>query len=501
MAWRLTGRPVPLAKFAFWLHVLSEQFDKAQGIVTHHARSGQPASHAAWAMGVSGAIQDRQPLDLEALRNSLPARRQTRSVTPKIDLLYVISGSLPQMQSGYAHRSHGLAQALAAQGTSIICVTRPGFPADTPNFANTADVTAPMWQEVVDDVTYHRIKSPMRTKKSALEYIDAASHALEQVFVEQRPNVIMAASNHMTALPSLIAARRLGLPFIYEVRGFWEITQAGRDPAFLDSVRYDNAVKLESLAAQEADLVLTLNRPMVGELSRRGVENSNIRVLPNACAPEKFAPRARDAALAQDLGIPADMPVLGFIGSFTIYEGLDDLILACGELRRRGLDFRLVLVGDELIFNALHIPMMPRLRALIAKEGLEGHVHMPGRVPADDVPRWYSLIDIAPFPRKAMAVSELVPPLKPVEAMAMGKAIITSDVQALADFVQDEITGLMFPKGDINTFADSLEQLLRDKALRNTLGDNARSWVIAERSWSRVAPIVQEALRDLGKID
>ena len=501
MAWRISGRSVPLAKIAFWLNLLSEQFDRAQRIVTHHSHPNKPPSHTAWAMRVRGAIEDRQPVDLETLRQTLPERSKKRSVTPINDLLYVTSGSLPHMQSGYAHRSHGLMRALAAQGTSVVCVTRPGFPADTPSFANPKDITDARRQEIVDGVTYHRIESPLRTKKSALAYIDAASHALEKFYLEQRPRVIMAASNHLTALPALIAARRVGLPFIYEVRGFWEITQASRDPTYLNSVRYDNAVTLESLTAQEADLVLTLNQPMAGELSQRGVERNNIRLLPNACAPEKFAPRLRDQALARQLGIPSDTPVLGFIGSFTVYEGLDDLILACGELRRRNLNFRLVLVGDELIFNSVHIPMLPRLRALITKEGLDGYVHLPGRVPADDVPRWYSLIDIAPFPRKAMAVSELVPPLKPVEAMAMSKAIITSDVLGLADFVQDGLTGLMFPKGDIGAFADGLERLLRDETLRNTLGMNARSWVVAERSWSQIALIVQEALRDLGDID
>jgi glycosyltransferase involved in cell wall biosynthesis len=302
----------------------------------------------------------------------------------------------------------------------------------------------------------------------------------------------------MNALPALMAARRLGLPFVYEVRGFWEITQVSRDPAFLHSVRYNNAVELETLTAQKADRVMTLNQPMAEELVRRGVARDKIVLIPNACDPAKYAPRNRDPDLARRLGIDLQTPVIGFVGSFTIYEGLDDLVLACGILRKRGLDFKLVLVGDEVIYNKLQRPLMPHLRALVAREQLEDHVHFAGRVASADVPQWYSLIDIAPFARKALAVSELVPPLKPLEAMAMSKTVVASDVGALQDFILHGQTGLMFPKGDIGALADMLERVLRDVALRQALGASARDWVVAQRSWATVAQNLHRAMKDLG---
>lgn len=499
--WRWTGHILILAKFGFWLNLMAERFSKAQRILTHHQSSKRPTSHIAWTSRVQGHLEDRSPVDLEVLRNALPARAVTGKSIDTNKLIYILSASLPQMQAGYAHRSHGLVKALSAQGVDVICVTRPGYPMDLVNMSDPEATFQGNCSDTVDGVTYHRITSPLRKGRSGLSYINAASHTLEAFVAKQLPAVVMAASNHMTALPALTAARRAGLPFVYEVRGFWEITNASRDTSYLNSIRYHNAIALETLAAQEADMVFTLNRPMEKELVRRGVPQHKIKLLPNACEPDKFTPRARDEALAQELGIAPNTTVIGFVGSFTPYEGLDELILACGELRRRGHDFRLLLVGDEAIFNRLQTPLLPQLQALITQENLHSYVHFAGRVSSEDVPRWYSLIDIAPFPRKAMAVSELVPPLKPVEAMAMQKAVIASDVGALSDFVQDGVTGLMFPKGDINAFADGLEKLLRNEALRTSLGENGRAWVLAERSWSRIAITVHDTLYELGNID
>lgn len=500
-AWRCTGRTLIVAKFGFWLNVLAERFSKAQQILTHHRSPKRPTSHVAWSSRVQGDLEDRMPVDLEALRNALPARGTSAKDLDANKLIYILSASLPHMQAGYAHRSHGLVKALSAQGVEVTCVTRPGFPMDVVNLSGREDAPQNNCSDIVEEITYHRIASPLRKGRSGLSYIDAASHTLAAFVAEQQPAVVMAASNHMTALPALMAARRAGLPFVYEVRGFWEITNGSRDASYLNSVRYHNAVALETLTAQEADMVFTLNRPMESELIRRGVPEHKIKLLPNACEPDKFTPRARDEALAQELGIAPDTIVIGFVGSFTPYEGLDELILACGELRRRGHDFQLILVGNEAIFNRLQLPLLPQLHALIAQEKLQSYVHFAGRVPSEDVPRWYSLIDIAPFPRKAMAVSELVPPLKPVEAMAMQKTVIASDVGALSDFVQDGVTGLMFPKGDISAFADRLETLLSDEALRESLGKNGRAWVLAERSWSRIALTVHAALHELGNDD
>lgn len=497
LLWRISGRTRLTASIAFWSALLTDRLDHAAVIQGYAASMPDRAGSHAWAARAGRALEDRSPVDPEMIRAGVPARSPRRAAPAGVELAYVLASSLPHLQSGYAQRADRLARALLRAGTTLYCVTRPGFPDDvtgltaTPQADGPMDGAAPVW---------HRIAQPTLRDLVGVPYIMAAADALEEVLRQRDPAVVMAASSYLTALPALIAARRLGVPFLYEVRGFWEVTRASRTPGYDQSLRFRNAVALETLTAQEADRVLTLNRPMRQELIRRGVEASSIGLLSNAFDPSSFTLRPRDAALCDRYGLPEGVPVLGFAGSFTAYEGLDDLIVACGLLKQRGLDFRLVLVGDEVQYSDVATSLLSRLKSLVAAHDLQGRVVLPGRVPAPEVPRWYSVFDIAPFPRKPMAVAELVPPLKPVEAMGMGKAVIASDVGALADLVQDGVTGLLFAKGDVVALANGLERLLRDPQLRARLGANGREWARANRTWDTVAAslrrVVAELIRD-----
>ena len=121
------------------------------------------------------------------------------------------------------------------------------------------------------------------------------------------------------------------------------------------------------------------------------------------------------------------------------------------------------------------------------------HFIFTGRVPHEEVESYYSLIDIAPFPRLSLPVTEMVSPLKPFEAMAMEKLVIASDVAALEEIVNHEVTGLLFKKDDVNSLTDTLELGITDSRLRNKLGKQAREWVKAERDW----PILAKRITDL----
>jgi glycosyltransferase involved in cell wall biosynthesis len=433
------------------------------------------------------------------LENALPKlTRDDEASRRDGPLAYILAGSLPHMRSGYAMRSQHLATALLAAGQPLVCLTRPGFPLDYHPGLVTPDSPVST-VESVGPVRYGRLQTPRQDGMNLPAYIEAASAALEAALKPLAPAAVMAASNHLTALPALIAARSLGLPFIYEVRGFWEITRLSANPAWAETGLYRNALSLETLTARKADLVFTLNGPMQAELIRRGVASDRIRLLPNACDPTSFLPAPRDQALAALYDLPEGVPVIGYVGSFVEYEGLDDLILACAGLMRRGLDFRLVLVGDEIIHRPLQVRITPRLRQLIAETGLTERVCMPGRVVPNDVARWYSLIDIAPLPRKPRPVTMLVPPLKPLEAMAMGKAVVASDVAALADMIEDQRTGLLFPKGKVTALEAALARLIVEPELRVRLGAAAREWVLAERSWDRMAERVRAAVSELSR--
>ena len=194
--------------------------------------------------------------------------------------------------------------------------------------------------------------------------------------------------------------------------------------------------------------------------------------------------------MKKDLGFE-DKVVIGYIGSFVHYEGLDLLLEACSILKEKHGDiFRLLLVGDG--------DTMQLLRRTARFLQLEDMIVFTGRIPHEEVQRYYSLIDIAPLPRRGLRVCELVSPLKPFEAMGAGKVLVTSSVQALAEIVDDGVTGLVFEKDDSEDLAKKLEMVILDEGLRDSIGKNANKWVIENHSWEviseRVTKIYDEIL-------
>jgi glycosyltransferase involved in cell wall biosynthesis len=295
----------------------------------------------------------------------------------------------------------------------------------------------------------------------------------------------------------LIAAKKLGIPFIYEVRGFWEVTRVSREPEYSYTSNYHLMVLYEALTAKHSDHVFTLTEPMREELVERGVDGSKITLLPNSCDPTRFTPRDRDLDLASTLNIPSKVPVIGYIGSFVIYEGLEHLAEACSLLKKKGIEFRLLIVGNENTSGNDRGPITQEILG-VAKEGeFSDWLIMPGRVPHDKVESYYSLIDIAPFPRKPWPVCEMVSPMKPLEALAMEKAVIVSSVRALVEMVKEGDTGLVFNKGSIESLAEQLELLISNPELRQKLGENGRRWVESERTWNFTSSTASSLIKKL----
>jgi glycosyltransferase involved in cell wall biosynthesis len=403
--------------------------------------------------------------------------------------VYFLHFSLPYTSVGYATRSHGLLAGIRATGYDVRAYTRAGFPYD---FKPELEGTPLPSQDVVDGITYHRLLEGGRRGNTESEYLLSSADACERVLRAEQPEIVHAASNYVTALPALIAARRLGLPFIYEIRGFWEITRSSRDTEFENSSRYALMRHFEGLVAREADHVFTLTSAMKEELVRRGVDSKKITLVHNGVDAERFVPLSPRLDLANRLGIPRNVPIVGYVGSLVDYEGLDDLVRASGELTRRGIDFRLLLVGDGAV--------MDDLKRLVAEEQLENRVILTGRVPHDEVEAYYSLVDICPFPRKPWEVCEMVSPLKPFEAMAMEKAVVVSSTHALTEIVDDGKTGLVFQKGNVGSLAATLERLILDATLRGRLARDGRAWALSNRTWREAGKVVAtgyQNVRDL----
>ncbi|RLJ20345.1 hypothetical protein DJ031_05945 [bacterium endosymbiont of Escarpia laminata] len=387
-------------------------------------------------------------------------------------VLLFLHASLPHHSNGYASRSHAILTALLhVSSYSVKGITRSGYPFDV-------GVKAYKDQDVVDGVSYSRLSSAHYFDQPIDQYIMTAALEIEQRLLKEKPSIVHSASAFYTALPALIAARRLGIAFVYEVRGLWEITRASTFSGWGETERFALESNLEALVAKEADQVITITNGLKVELVRRGGQEDKIVIIPNAVNKEHFKPLAPNQELKKNIGLK-DAPTIGYVGSIVDYEGLDDLVDALVLLKREGIAFNFLLIGDG---NAL-----AGIRNKVASLNLGDDVFILGRIPHHEVQEYYSLIDITPFPRKPLQVCEMVSPLKPFEAMAQQKTVIASSVEALQEIVQDQKNGLLFEKGNVEDLADKLKYVLTDKALRERLAKEGVKWVLEHRDWSRVA--------------
>ena len=464
------------------------QIRMPERLLSQWSSAEDPGSHEHYARILDQIRAKRQLLD-EGYPLS-PRRERPIYVPIPRKVMYCLHNSLPHHNAGYATRSHEVLRSVQALGITMLACTRAGYPWDMHRGKRSADLPDFAVEDVVDGVVYRRLPAPdgFWGEIPIDRYVRMCADQIVQVARVERPALLHAASNHVVGLATIAAARELGVPAIYEVRGLWEITRISRQPEWQKSDEFALAVCLETQAAMEADGVLAITGALRDELVRRGVPESRITVVPNSVDARRFAEMPRDRELERSLGLEG-LPVVGYIGSFTQYEGLDDLLVAVKSIVDRAGDFRVLLVGDGA--EKTH------LETLIRELDLERYVILPGRVPFEDVSRYYSLIDIAVFPRKPLPVTEMVSPMKPFEAMAMEKAVLVSSVAALAEIVRDGETGIVFEKGNVDELAEELLRMLRDEALRLRLGAQAREWVAINRSWSRAAASITDRYRAL----
>lgn len=443
----------------------------------------------AWAERWYKELDDKKPTNWQLSRRGFPLPRRSR---PRIDsepnrVLYMLHNALPRHSAGYATRTHGLLSQLNHLGWDVEGLTRLGYPYDMPGGEDLGDIPA---YDVVDNVRYgHLSTSPgLELKKPLYDYVQRYSRKLVSYSLERRPQIIHAASNHWNGLAAVSAANRLGLPSVYEVRGLWEVTRGSRNPEWVDGGMYKLIARMEADAARGASKVLTITNALREEMVNRGVPDEKIVVVPNGVDTERFRPIARARGLELELGLQGKT-VIGYIGSVLDYEGLGLLLDAAGILKAGRDDFHVLIVGDGA---ELH-----RFQTIVADRQFDDVVTFTGRVPHEQVGDYYSLVDIAPFPRLALPVCEMVSPLKPFEAMAMGKAVVAADVAALAEIFEDGITGLLHEKGSSEDLASKLRLLLENQALRARIGQAGMQWVRRERDWRRIAAKVAGVYDDL----
>ncbi|MDI1296100.1 MAG: glycosyltransferase, exosortase A system-associated, partial [bacterium] len=318
-------------------------------------------------------------------------------------ILHVLDHSLP-MHSGYTFRTRAILRAQMARGWDVRGITGHRHSADGP------------MEAVVDGLHFHRTPGAPATGNALLrEWRDIAAHAdaIEALVAQWRPDIIHAHSPVLNAIAAQRVARRHGIPMLYEIRAFWEDAAVGNGTGTEGSPRYWLTRQLETHAVRAADAVAVICDGLRTDLIARGVDSAKIIVSPNGVDLDQFgAPVARDPALTAKLGLQG-ADVVGFIGSYYDYEGLDDLIAAMPRLVRARPRAKLLLVGGG--------PREEALRAQATASPFADHILFVGRVPHDQVEHYYAQIDVLAYPRKAMRLTDLVTPLKPLEAMAQGQ--------------------------------------------------------------------------------
>jgi PEP-CTERM/exosortase A-associated glycosyltransferase len=369
-------------------------------------------------------------------------------VARPLKILHVLDHSIP-LHSGYTFRTRSILQQQRALGWDTHHITSPKHAAAADNPGDT--------HETVDGLRFFRTEPAQGMLSrmpvlNQLAVIDRLAARLLQVAQEVKPDILHAHSPALNAVAALRVGRKLGIPVVYEIRAFWEDAAVDHGTSKEWGVRYRLTRAMETWALKRVDAATTICEGLRAEIVGRGIPAQKIEVIPNAVDIGDFSVGgARDEALARELGLEGTT-VLGFIGSFYAYEGLNVLLDAVPAMLARQPDMRVLLVGGG--------PQDAALRQQARTLGIETQVVFTGRVPHKEVQRYYNLVDVLCYPRLKMRLTDLVTPLKPLEAMAQGRLVAASDVGGHRELIDDGRTGVLFAAGDAGALARRVLALL-----------------------------------------
>lgn len=382
-------------------------------------------------------------------------------------ILHILDHSIP-LHSGYSFRTRNLLRGQQALGWQTAQLT---------GLKQGASSTA---QEEVDSLRFYRTAPPggVAARLPVLnqwQVISSLSRRIEEVAEIEKPDLLHAHSPALNGMAALRAGRRLKLPVVYECRAFWEDAAVDHGTSSEGGLRYRLSRALETYVFRNAAAVTTICEGLRAEIASRGIAADKITVIPNAVDTVSFTVGASPRTdLQEQLGL-SGKTVLGFIGSFYGYEGIPLLLQALPDLLSRHPDLRLLLVGGG--------PQEDEIRALISKLKLENAVIMPGRVNHHQVQDYYNLVDIFVYPRLPMRLTELVTPLKPLEAMAQGRLVVASDVGGHRELIRDGDSGVLFKAGQVAALQAAVNGLLERRDDWQRMRASGRAFVEEERTW------------------
>ncbi|MDP3585346.1 MAG: glycosyltransferase, exosortase A system-associated [Thiobacillus sp.] len=383
-------------------------------------------------------------------------------------ILHVFDHTLP-LHSGYTFRSAAILRNQRKMGW------------DTYHLSGPKQINCTVAEEDADGLHFYRTPTPTGLLArlpggDPFAVMGAIEKRLLGLAKELKPDVIHAHSPVLDAVPAIRVGRTLGIPVVYEIRAFWEDAAVDHGSTKEGSLRYRLTRALETWAVKNADAVTVICEGLRRDLAERGIPANKITVIPNAVDVEKFEMGGKpDPELKMKLGL-GNSRVLGFIGSFYAYEGLDLLIAALPTILKQMPDVKLLLVGGG--------PQDAALKRQVMTLDLMDRVVFTGRVPHAEVNRYYDLVDVLVYPRHPMRLTELVTPLKPLEAMAQGRLMVASDVGGHKELIQDGKTGVLFHAGNAGDLASKVVGLLKYEQGWDSMKKNGRQFVETERNWA-----------------
>ncbi|OUS11277.1 glycosyltransferase, exosortase A system-associated [Gammaproteobacteria bacterium 53_120_T64] len=382
-------------------------------------------------------------------------------------ILHILDHSIP-LHSGYTFRTRAILEQQRARGWQTFHLT------SAKHQGATQDI------EEVDGLQFFRTrpKSGLLSRLPILNQL-AIVHSLEkridEVIKEVNPDVLHAHSPALNGLAAVRAGRRNNIPVVYECRAFWEDAAVDHGTSNEGGLRYRLTKALETYVFRHADAVTTICEGLRSDITSRGIAANKVTVIPNAVDIERFTFGAEaDTELRTSLGL-ADKTVLGFIGSFYAYEGLSLLLDALPQMLKRIPNLCLLLVGGG--------SQEGLLREKVAALGLSDVVIFTGRVAHEQVQAYYNQVDIFVYPRLPMRLTELVTPLKPLEAMAQGRIVVASDVGGHKELIADQHTGFLFKAGDVDSLAAILVKTIGERGRWHDIRNAGRAFVETDRNW------------------
>jgi len=389
--------------------------------------------------------------------------------TKPIKILHILDHSIP-LHSGYTFRTRAILEQQKELGWETFHVTS----------AKHKVTELPV--EEVDGLKFYRSKQPTGffvklPVVNQWSIVKTLAERLDEIIPELKPDILHAHSPALNGLAAIKAGKKFNIPVVYECRAFWEDAAVDHGTTKEGSLRYRITKYLETYVFKHVQAVTCICEGLRNDIIQRGIAEDKITIIPNAVNIEKFNyGKNADPQLRQELGLEGKT-VLGFIGSFYAYEGIPLILDALPEIIKQQPNIRLLLVGGG--------PQEQIIKEKVAKNQLEDYVIFTGRVSHDKVQDYYNQVDIFVYPRLPMRLTELVTPLKPLEAMAQGRLVVASDVGGHKELINDQENGVLFKANDASSLSDSILLLLDNKQNWDSMHQAGREYVEQERNWAQ----------------